>query len=112
MIFTAILDHHVTLSRYDVLVFNSVITNVGGGYNPSTGVFTSPVSGYFEFSVYILGLEDQYAAVRLHYNNNYILGALADNGFDYQGASTGGSILLQKGDLVISVSTSYNAFGW
>jgi len=109
VIFTAFLSSPVTLLNLDVVVFNSVITNVGGGYNPSTGVFTAPVTGYFEFSVYIRGQVDEQACVRLHHNNNYILGALADDSLDYQSASTGGSILLHKGDLVrvISFSTSY-----
>ncbi|XP_052814278.1 uncharacterized protein LOC128241404 [Mya arenaria] len=33
------------------LVFNDVITNVGGGYDPSTGVFTAPTDGLFVFSL-------------------------------------------------------------
>ncbi|WAR11237.1 TSP2-like protein [Mya arenaria] len=32
-------------------VFNNVITNVGGGYDPSTGVFTAPTDGLFVFSL-------------------------------------------------------------
>ena len=33
------------------LIFNSVILNVGNGYNPSTGVFTSPAAGTYVFYV-------------------------------------------------------------
>ncbi|XP_052814265.1 complement C1q-like protein 2 [Mya arenaria] len=33
------------------LVFNNVITNIGGGYEPSTGVFTAPTNGLFVFSL-------------------------------------------------------------
>ncbi|XP_052814264.1 multimerin-1-like [Mya arenaria] len=32
-------------------VFNNVITNVGGGYDPSTGVFTARTDGIFVFSL-------------------------------------------------------------
>jgi hypothetical protein len=34
-----------------ILPFHSVITNVGGAYNPTTGVFTCPFDGEYYFSV-------------------------------------------------------------
>ncbi|XP_056014501.1 multimerin-1-like [Ostrea edulis] len=37
------------------LVFPSVITNIGGGYNPSTGIFSAPNDGLYVF--YVSGLE-------------------------------------------------------
>ncbi|XP_052443210.1 complement C1q-like protein 4, partial [Carassius gibelio] len=40
-------------SRNDVIKFNDVITNLGGGYEPSTGTFTCKTAGvyYFIFSI-------------------------------------------------------------
>ncbi|XP_062601426.1 multimerin-2-like [Saccostrea cucullata] len=35
------------------LVFTQVINNVGGGYNPNTGIFTAPVDGDYVFYVSI-----------------------------------------------------------
>ena len=36
-------------SSHIIIVFNIVNLNVGGGYNPHTGVFTAPISGYYKF---------------------------------------------------------------
>ena len=33
------------------IVFEHVTTNLGGGYDPTTGIFTCPISGYYFVSV-------------------------------------------------------------
>lgn len=40
-----------TQSRTQTLVCDNVISNVGGGYNARTGVFTAPVAGLYCFLV-------------------------------------------------------------
>ncbi|XP_062595696.1 uncharacterized protein LOC134257063 [Saccostrea cucullata] len=37
------------------LVFDRIVYNIGGGYDSSTGVFTSPVDGHFVFFVNVQG---------------------------------------------------------
>jgi len=33
------------------VIYDSIFTNVGNGYNSTTGLFTCPVSGYYRFSI-------------------------------------------------------------
>lgn len=41
------------------LVFPLIITNVGNGYNPSTGVFTAPIEGEYVFFVNVQSYNTQ-----------------------------------------------------
>ncbi|XP_065928373.1 uncharacterized protein [Magallana gigas] len=49
--FTATVSSTSTSWNSGTLVFDVVNTNVGNGYNPSTGVFTAPTAGEFVFFV-------------------------------------------------------------
>ena len=44
------------------LVFDNVVTNVGGGYNSTTGEFTCPVGGAYVFSLSIIHETEQLIA--------------------------------------------------
>ncbi|XP_078319041.1 complement C1q-like protein 4 [Crassostrea virginica] len=47
--FTAIFTQDTTSKNNQILVFPHIITNVGGGYNVNTGVFTAPRDGVYVF---------------------------------------------------------------
>ncbi|XP_046376652.1 uncharacterized protein LOC124149235 isoform X2 [Haliotis rufescens] len=36
------------------VVFDRVAANIGNGYNPTSGIFTAPFSGYYEFKCQLL----------------------------------------------------------
>ncbi|XP_076100842.1 cerebellin-1-like [Mytilus galloprovincialis] len=49
--FLARLENNLSsLSKHSTLIFQTVLTNIGDGYNPSNGVFTSKRKGVYFFS--------------------------------------------------------------
>jgi hypothetical protein len=42
--------NYATGSTSNVVIFDTAITNVGSGYNTSTGIFTAPTTGFYSFS--------------------------------------------------------------
>nr|XP_022290425.1 cerebellin-1-like [Crassostrea virginica] len=56
--FTAIVKQEMTSQSGQTLVFPHIITNVGGGYNGNTGVFTAPRDGVYVFFCKITGRDN------------------------------------------------------
>ena len=47
-----------TVTPGDPIVFNYPVHNVGGHYDPTTGIYTVPIDGIYEFFFHIYGYED------------------------------------------------------
>ncbi|VDI38448.1 Hypothetical predicted protein, partial [Mytilus galloprovincialis] len=58
------------LSNKNNFKFDNVWTNIGNGYNQSTGVFTAPRTGVYHFSV------DSYTIMSLHHKISYLVMAI------------------------------------
>ena len=82
------------------LVFNSVILNVGNGYNPSTGVFTSPVAGTYVFYVTAVEYSKQYLMVDIVLNSVSKVRTIGESNAAYQTGTNMVVLNLQKGDSV------------
>jgi len=85
---------------YSFCRFETTITNLGGGYNNQTGVFTAPVNGVYMFSCSLLDHWSGHNATALNgktmlhadiVQNNRVLGRVFAHGEDThrdQGANT------------------------
>ena len=45
---------HVTYNNGQILKFEDIINNNGNAYNATTGTFTAPFNGTYEFSIVML----------------------------------------------------------
>ncbi|WAR31327.1 C1QL4-like protein [Mya arenaria] len=93
------------------IVYNNVVTDVGGGYNPGTGVFIAPVDGLYVFStsvMMILSTSTTYANVRIKKNDSHIVTLVVEDRDGQFETVTGTVILsLQVGDTVMVTSGRY-----
>ncbi|XP_053408386.1 complement C1q and tumor necrosis factor-related protein 9A-like isoform X5 [Mercenaria mercenaria] len=68
--------HHVTETNLakdnQIIVFDSALTNEGSGYDTSTGIFTAPVDGMYQFTVHICTYYGKYSYIGMVYAGNVI----------------------------------------
>jgi len=98
--FTAGLTKHVTLAPNQVLVFDKILVNVGGGYNNVTGAFVCPVNGYYLFEFHALSHNSHRASLMLTKNNESIVRSHVAPGNGYHAISQSTVIKLSKDDVV------------
>ena len=74
--FHAYMSHHEeNVGHHQTIIFDQVVTNVGGNYNHHTGVFTSPSQGVYVFSWTLYCQTEGYFNSQLVANSN-VVGAL------------------------------------
>merc|ERR1719239_58103 len=109
VMFSAYLGSSVTLPSHNVVVFNRLTTNAGNGYDPATGLFTCPVSGYYVLDVHVQGQHNSLVAVFMYLNGSEIAYAYADDNAEYESASGHLEVLLKQGDRV-NVKTFHTSY--
>ncbi|KAI8775437.1 complement C1q tumor necrosis factor-related protein 7 [Biomphalaria glabrata] len=71
--FSAIYNSPRLLEPGETLIYNKVITNVGGAYNPSTGIMTCPLSGLYVINVGGLSTPGNLMTLNLYHNGKYLI---------------------------------------
>ncbi|XP_036927408.1 golgin IMH1-like [Acanthopagrus latus] len=94
------------------LIFSKIITNVGGAYNQTAGVFTAPVRGLYFFSFTAADYLKGYMGLYLYRNNEPIIFNLdLNNHGGYASTSNGVALQLEEGDAVrLSLPASYRLY--
>ena len=108
------------------IVFNTVITNVGGAYSGTTGIFTSPSDGVYGYIWTLTTDDEEYCYVKLYKNGSEedfrayarLSGVTSDARSQSIMAANlrlnkGDRIWLQADDCSYFYGSPYNAFtGW
>ncbi|XP_041648653.1 complement C1q tumor necrosis factor-related protein 4-like [Cheilinus undulatus] len=89
-----------TTSGNKDLIYREVLTNIGGAYNPETGVFTAPIRGAYYIRFTCNGPTNFPRSAVLYKNNAQIqlIAHEAESGAGSDTASNGATLMLEKGD--------------
>lgn len=106
--FTAVTAQYIPSVYYRTdMIYPNVITNLGGGYNRATGVFTAPVSGTYIFFTSVVSWDNKNISTDIVLNGNSKVRTFADSrGFNvpehyvYQTGTNLVCLQLQVGDRV------------
>uniref|UniRef100_A0A8D3E1N3 C1q domain-containing protein n=1 Tax=Scophthalmus maximus TaxID=52904 RepID=A0A8D3E1N3_SCOMX len=82
------------------LVYKDVLTNVGGAYNPATGVFTAPTRGVY-YVRFTANAPTDFPMSAVLYKNGAEIQLIAHEQTSGEGsdtASNGATVLLERGD--------------
>ena len=86
-------------TAYQTIVFEDVKTNIGNGYNATSGIFTASTDGVYVFSTTILTCSGCLASVWFYKNDDFISGLYVNGAPDTE-PSTAETIIMEltRGD--------------
>lgn len=91
--FSAGLGHDEHLQASQKVVYDTVFSNVGGGYDSATGIFTCPQAGIYVFQFHALSHSSSNMWLELHHNSQYVASIWGHVDNDY--AAAGNSVILR-----------------
>ncbi|BFZ19664.1 hypothetical protein BsWGS_22704 [Bradybaena similaris] len=98
--FTAALTEETTINRGKGVIYTNAITNIGKGYDTTTGIFTAPLDGLYGFHIHLHTSWNSEAWLALFHNEENVVTA---HGYNYQGSVSAGNfalLTLKAGDRV------------
>nr|XP_022294299.1 cerebellin-2-like [Crassostrea virginica] len=108
--FTASVVASNTSWNSGTLIFNQVISNVGNGYDPKTGVFTAPRAGTYIFYAAAVEYSTQYLRLDIVINNVPKVRLLGYNSASYQTGTNMVAQYLRRGDDVRVIHSYGNGY--
>ncbi|XP_033750029.1 cerebellin-3-like [Pecten maximus] len=81
-----ILSDMTPIASNEVIIFDNVVTSVGGGYDPFIGRFQAPVAGYYHFVVSIMSYSSHYIEIELVHDGTLLCRARASQTYNAMGA--------------------------
>nr|KAI8738783.1 complement C1q-like protein 4; partial [Biomphalaria glabrata] len=89
--FSAGLSQQLSLAAKKTVIYDTIITNVGGGYN--TGIFTCPTAGLYVFQFHALSQSSGKMWLELRHNDKYVASTWGH--IDNQYSTAGNSVILK-----------------
>ncbi|XP_069137181.1 complement C1q-like protein 2 [Argopecten irradians] len=85
--FSATIQSDMTpIASNEVIIFDNVVTSVGGGYDPFIGRFQAPVAGYYHFVVSIMSYSSHFIEIELVRDGTLLCRARASQTYNAMGA--------------------------
>nr|XP_034307888.1 complement C1q-like protein 4 [Crassostrea gigas] len=97
--FSAILSRVTTVGGKEVVKYDSLLTNVGGAYDKSTGIFTAPFKGIYTISCSVMSSTSNYVHLDIMKNGKKLSIVFSASGTNPHSAQTL-QLLLNKGDKI------------
>ena len=97
--FTAILSNDTTIGPRAVLKYDQVLTNWGGAYEPTTGIFTAPYDGLYSLSCTLISHPNNFVHLKMVKNGQKIC-MLYSAHRTYPQSAQILNVILNKGDRI------------
>ena len=97
--FTAMLSKDTTIGPFATLKYDHVVTNWGGAYRPTTGIFTAPYDGLYSISCTLMSHPSNHVHLEMMKNSQRI-SIVFSNSKTYPQASQTLHLILNKGDRI------------
>lgn len=112
VVFLAEIGSGRTYQKGSIWIYDKVVTNVGNAYSPSTGKFTAPTNGVYQFNWYTLSAPNTMSHPELFVNGKLKARQSANNSESTKQWITAGSSValpLKKGDVVYIMDSRFTS---